>query len=254
MALAIAATLNVGSRAVDLVVTGATNGTLYSVRRQISENGTDYVDSGGVPRYYVRGWRNFDPADFTTGIDVDFPQNIYLKYTVQAVGGGASATSAAVGPIDLGADFIISTGSTAVGVPVLVESVPEQVNHSQSSVMKVLGRRDPVVVGDFRQYPTFDLPIWTLGQNNRTYLRTLLDSYAVVTFSPRYPRDMGDIICAYHVSVGDYTFKRPTTSDAPVLWTLPCSQVGAPSTTRTTALNTSTAVGPAWDSAPNLAA
>lgn len=250
MALAISATLNAGERAVDLAVTGATNGTLCTVRRLVSDDGVTYFDSGGEPRFYVRGWRNFDPADFTTGIDVDFPQGAYLKYVV--TDGTTSATSAAVGPIDLGADYLIGTGSTAVGIPVYVQQVPDQVHPAGSSVIKVLGRRDPIMVGDVRQYPRFDLVVWTVGGSNRAWLRSLLDAYPVVTFSPRNPRDMGDILSAYHLAVEDVRFWRPVTSDDACRWTLSCSQVGAPTTTRATALNSSSTVGPNWNAAPDL--
>ena len=250
MALAVTAAVHAGGRAVDLAVTGTAGGHLYTLRRQVSEDGLTWFDSGGEPRFYVRGWRAF--AGGQTGIDVDFPQNTYVKYTV--TDGTESATSAVVAPVDLGADYILGTGSVAVGIPVIVADSPEQTHPAGSSVHKVIGRRDPSILGDLRQYPRFDLTVWTFGQSNRDWLGVLLDAYPVVTLSPRRPRDLTDVTAAAHLAVEDLRRWRPSTSSDVCRWDLACSQVGAPVAVRATSLNTDSHAGPVWNAPPDLEA
>lgn len=245
MALGITAALaGTGNRAVAIEVTGATAGVRFTVRRQVSyDGGTSWFDSGGEPRFYVRGMINRLPADGTTCYDVDFPQGATIKYTV--VQDATSATSSAVGPIDLGADMLIGLGSTTLHAPVIPETVPDLARPAPGVVMKPVGRRDPVSVGDNRQYPTFTLDVWALAGEQT--VRDILDRYPVVVFSPRDPRHIGSAVAMY-VAVRAVTEQAIRSTLAYRRFSIECSQVGAPANPAVTTL------GSDWGDDPVLEA
>lgn len=243
---AITATLHSSGRAVSISAS-CSGATYLTVRRVVSG-----FDSLGEPRFYVRGMRKYAGTS-VSGFDVDFPQNKAIGYAVAATDGTTTATASTVAldPIDLGADYLLGLDDEAAGVPVVVESLANVVKPTRQSVIRPLGRRDPLAVGDRRQYATFDLTVWTFGLTNRTLLESLLDRYAVLSFSPRYPDRMGLVAGgAFFVAVGDVEPAAPDgRSDvAERRWRLPCAQTGAPYGPLVTSIPTG------WASLPNLEA
>ena len=243
----IAATASARYVALAVSISGASSAARYTVYRIID----GFDPAGPEPRFCVRGMREVDPASYTTCYDVDFPQGSTVAYKVRVVDGGTTVTSSASGTlpaIDLGADYILGTSSDAVGVPVIVSAMPSWDRPSKSTELKVIGRRDPVVLADRRQYPTFDLTLATLGSTNRQTMEDLVNRYPVLTFSPRDPVMAGQVT-AIHVSVAS-AVEAPAGTNASIerLWTLRCSQVGAPYVPRCSSIPTG------WNASPNLEA
>ena len=140
--------------------------------------------------------------------------------------------------IDLGGDFIMPTTTEAGRVQVQVGALEELTRAARVEVLKPLGRRDPVAVGDRRSYPEFDLSVWTLDFTAQTLLETYIMAYSVLTFSPRYPTWVSSINTAMHIAVKDVREQRvsPLGNVVPRRWVLTCQQVGAPSTPRVTTI------------------
>lgn len=240
MAPSVTATLHGSGRAVSLSV-NADGAAFYTVYRIVG----GFDPAGPEPRFCVRGMRNVASADYTTCYDVDFPQNVALAYkvvTYDTDGSTVVATSAAsstISAIDLGYDYILGSSTDAIGVPVLVEPLDSWTRPTKSEVVKVRGRRDPVTITDRRQYPTFGLSVWTLGETARQDMEDTVNRYPVLTFSPRYPQDYMGQANAIHVTVADADEQTPGRNDAVERrWVLSCSQVGAPYTPRCTTLPT----------------
>lgn len=231
--------LHATGRAVQLsiTVTGATANTVVTVRRIVAG-----FDSGGEPRFYVRGFRNASiSGGILIGYDVDFPQNASLAYVATCTDGSTTKTSsvsATIPAIDLGGDFIMPTTTEAGRVPVIVGALEELVRPARVEVMKPIGRRDPVAVGDRRGYPEFDLTLWTTSMADQSALETYLMAYNVVTFSPRYPTWVSSINAAMHIAPKDVREQRP--SHLGVVperrWVVSCQQVGAPATPMVTTI------------------
>jgi hypothetical protein len=89
-----------------------------------------------------------------------------------------------------------------------VESFPQQEHGIEQNIVKVLGRRDPIVVSNARQYPNGTLNLLTLTDEDR---RTLVDMFRttdVLGFSPHQP-DWGFDKVHYY-AIGRVTETRPS--------------------------------------------
>ena len=229
----VTASKHASGRAVSLSVS-APGATGFTVWRTV-----DGFNPGREGRFNVRGFVNV-PGTSKSGYDVDYPQNASIAYRVIAWDAdGNTATSAAsstITPMSYGEDVLIGCGATAERAGIIVETMTPVTYAGRAEQVKVLGRRDPVAIGDRRQYPTFDLVFHTFTRAAYSSVEDLLYRYPVVNFSPLYPH-WADSATALHVSVTDVepfspNYLRSATSGKleERTWTIRCAQVGAPST------------------------
>lgn len=232
-----------GNRAVSLTITDYGSATTYRVWREVNGVATPAAD----PRYFVRG--AIDQAvGSPTVIDVDFPQNSTVTYWASCTDGvttQTSAESAAIGPIDLGADYIGAITAAADGVPVVVGQMDAVGYESRTEVVKVLNRRDPVAVSDLRAYPSFTLTVWSLTTAYRDALEGILVANPVILFSPRYPAWAGSKTAMY-LAVTNVREVRASSLGGVVerKWELECAQVATPKVPVVSSLSTSWTASP----------
>lgn len=239
------------SRAVSVTVSSFGTATFWTLRRTIAG-----FDSGGEPRYYIRGAIN-QTTMVTNVIDTDFPQNTNVKYIATVTDGATTQTSDETGlaggasvNIDLGADYICPMTAVAAGTPVVVSSLQELTFSSRTEILSVLSRRDRVAVGEPRQYPTFTLGCWTLTAAYQQEITDILYTSGVVLFSPRYPSWVTTSSpTALYLAVSDVRMIRESHLGAVTekRWELDVTQVGAVKVPRVTSL------GSTWTALPNPA-
>lgn len=178
-----------------LSCTGATEATIF----RVTDDGTQAVR--GAFEKVISGALN--------AADYEAPQNAQLTYFARVSDGVMTQESALVnvtGAVDRQNDCIFGLTNPLAVVPVNVVGVPELRSAGRQEIVQVIGRADPVVVSDIRQYPAGVLTVATLTDDERQDVQALLASGQVVAFSPRYS-DYGfsDI---WYLSVANVTEKR----------------------------------------------
>ena len=172
------ASLNPTGKWVNLQVTcpGMTKATIY----RVTADGTQAV----------RGAFNKSVTGALAAADYEAPQNTPLTYFARISDGISTQESQPLtieGEVDRGGDVIFGLTNPLASVPVTVEKVSDLMSESAQEVIKIVGRRDPIVVTDVRQFQTGSLSVFTLSAADREALLSVLESGAIIAFSPQYP-------------------------------------------------------------------
>lgn len=215
----------------------ATGGHAFEISTDLADtNGaiTVYRNVNGI-NFPVRGFTGVTDS-LVTGYDVDFPQNTPFSYEVRSIDDPTVVLATAAGTttgIDFGADWILGTADVTYGTNVIVSNMGPVTRPTKSEVLRVLRRRDAIVVTDRRWSEEFELTLATLNLVQRQLLEDILERYPTVTFSPRYPSLYGFDV-AWHISVGDVTETRVSNLGymPERLWTFSATKVVAPAEPR----------------------
>lgn len=159
-----------------LTCTGMTKATIY----RVTPDGTQAV----------RGAFNKTVAGALAAADYEAPQNTTLTYFARISDGVSTQESQPLtvdGQVSRGGDVIFGLTNPLATLPVTVEKVNDLLSESAQEVVKVVGRKDPIVVSDVRQYQSGSLSVFTLTPTDRQALLSVLESGAVIAFSPQYP-------------------------------------------------------------------
>jgi hypothetical protein len=136
---------------------------------------------------YLRGGISVTGSGSASIVDYDAPQGIPVTYYAQ-VTDGVSTKSAGptttVDMVDRGGDVVYALDSPLFPIPVTVVSIPELQTQVKQDVVQVIGRADPVVVSDVRQYPSGTLTLATLDAAGRRELNALLADGEIIAFCP----------------------------------------------------------------------
>lgn len=202
MALGIAAltaTLDSSGRWVTLTATctGAIEATVYRVTADGNQA--------------VRGAFQKAVSGVLVAADYEAPQNTTLTYFARVTDGTSTKDSALVTPagvVDRGGDVVFGLTNPLAVLPINVQSIPELRSEASRDVVKVIGRSDPIVVSDTRQYPSGTLSLITLTDGERNSLNGLLAAGSVLAFSAYDPGyGFADV---WYFSVGAVTERRPS--------------------------------------------
>ena len=100
-------------------------------------------------------------------LDYEVPQGASLEYFATATDGVDTETSASasVPAYDFGGDVVFALGDPRNGMTINVESFPTLKYGISQDVVRVWGRRDPVVVSGVREMPSGTLNLITLFPN-----------------------------------------------------------------------------------------
>lgn len=199
---------------------GMTQGTIY----RVSTDGSQAV----------RGAFEKDAEDALVAADYEAPQNKTLTYYASVTDGVQTKASPLVtvdGVIDRGADVVFGLTNPLAWVPVIVRAAPAWTRKSRRDLVEIEGRADPVAVSDVRLYPSGTLPLATLDADGRIALTRLLDTGAVIAFSPRRPTYGFDDV--WYFSVGDVDENRYSDRgyQQERSWDLPVQRVAPPPAT-----------------------
>ncbi len=195
--ISLTATLNSTGKWVLLSVTctGMTHVTLYRVTPDGSQA--------------VRSAFNLAVSGAANVADYEAPQNTTLAYYARVTDGSTTTDSMVVtvtGVVDRGGDCVFGLTNPLATTPVTVVSFPELRSEIRRDVVNVIGRRDPVVVSDVRQYPSGTLTVATLSDGERLSLQSMLADGGVIAFSPKLPTyGFSDI---WYLSVGNVNEQR----------------------------------------------
>lgn len=197
--ITLTATLNSTSKWVLLTVscTGMTHASVY----RMTPDGAQAV----------RGALNVAAPGALNVADYEAPQNTTLTYYVSVTDGTTTHESTPVivsGQVDRGGDCVFGMANPLAPLVVTVSSFPELKRPIRRDVVKVIGREDPVVITDTRQYASGELTVVTHTDAERQTMIDLLADGGVIAFSPQYPTyGFTDI---WYLSVGDATERRLT--------------------------------------------
>jgi hypothetical protein len=199
---------------------GMTQGTVY----RVSADG----------KQAVRGAFEKDAEDTLIAADYEMPQNKALTYVASVTDGIETRESALVtvdGVIDRGADVLFGLTNPLAWVPVVVRRAPSFTRKARRDIVEIQGRPDPVAVSDVRLYPSGTLPLATLDDAGRIAMTQLLDSGAIIAFSPRRPTYGFDDV--WYLSVGDVDMTPYTDRGYhdERQWDLPVQRVAPPPAT-----------------------
>lgn len=216
----ISASVNVANRRVVLLV-GSDIGTDITVYRRAGLNSAAPVRGG------------LDVAMTTSEkiiLDYEVPQGYELTYYVVATDGVDTETSVevTVPAFDFGGDVIFSLGDPKNGMTINVESFPALKYSISQDVVRVWGRRDPVVVSGVREMPSGTLNLITLDLNERVQILEILKSGSIIGFNP-WKEEYG-VDSIMYLSVSDVTESRPSklAAESARKWALAVQQVAAP--------------------------
>lgn len=130
--------------------------------------------------------------------------------------------------VDFGGDVLFGAADPRQRMKVTVESFPTVDHDISQEVVRILGRPDPVVVSNRRQYESGTLNLLTLSHDERRSLLALLEAAPVITFSPHKPFYGFDNV--WYLSVGKITETRPSPRpwEPARRWALDVQRVEAP--------------------------
>jgi len=86
--------------------------------------------------------------------------------------------------VDFGGDVLFAAHNPRRRMPITVESFPEQSHDIEQEIVKVLGRADPVVVSNRRQYPNGTMTLLTFTDSERRALMELINAAPIIGLSP----------------------------------------------------------------------
>ncbi len=183
----------------------------------------------------VRGLtRAVAPNGTTVGVDHEAPFGVAQSYIATAynVAGtllGTSTVTALTVPNPTSgiATWIKSLTTPSLSVIVTTATIPDWSAPIAEGVLRVIGRADPIVVQDVRQYETGTLEVLTLLPAAETALASLLASPG-----PYLVQMPGFGTADRYVTVGAVSRKRPVNKATEMwrMWSLPLTQVARPST------------------------
>jgi hypothetical protein len=139
----------------------------------------------------LRGGLNDPGTSPLVLIDYDCPQNTVLSYRAIVTDGvsskvaGPSAMTGGV--IDHGGDALYPIADPTSMLVLNVVGLPELRRPTRQDVVTVVGRADPIVVSDVRQYPAGVLTVVTLDAAERLAVIDLLADGALIAFKPWNP-------------------------------------------------------------------
>lgn len=141
---------------------------------------------------------------------------------------GANLISSGNVTLTVGSDLALLTapGMPTFGGPVLPKAIPDMQHEKPSTVMRVLGRHNPIILSDSRKAPTFKLELLTETYSDGTALDAMLDAASVLLL--RMPGTRLTEYC--YVAVSDVT-EAPIVADKRYqwsTWSLTCTVTDAP--------------------------
>jgi hypothetical protein len=148
--------------------TGLTSATIYRV--------TPEGDA------ILRGGLNAAGSGSVAILDYDCPQNTPVDYRAVVTDG---VSSKAAGLVNHGGDAFCGLADTD-RLLLNVVGLPELRTVTRQDVVSVVGRADPIVVTDVRQYPSGTLTVVTMDATERRALDALLAPGSILVFKPRY--------------------------------------------------------------------
>jgi len=175
------------------------------------------------------------PGGAVVGVDGEAPQGVALSYVAQAFGasGNLLATSTAASltvavPATGKGTWLKSLGTPSLSCNVYAATLPAWSADIATAVIQVIGRSDPIVVQDVRQYETGTLEALTRTAADEGALRALLASPG--PYLLQWPASGS---ADRYVTVGKVDRKRTSNqfSDPNRVWTLPLTQVARPPVT-----------------------
>lgn len=178
--------------------------------------------------------RGFDarsmPGGALAGIDHEAPMNTTCRYQATVTtSAGAVTTSTQITmllPV-LTTAWLKNLRAPALSASLVVETYPQWKYAITQGVFAVVGRPDPVVFSDVRQYGTGDLAVYTLTQPDEATLTALLGT--TDPFLLQFDTTVGRPDC--YVTVGNVTYTQEAPSGDPFRsWMLSLTQVGRPPT------------------------
>lgn len=180
--------------------------------------------------YQVRGI-SMAPGGVIAGVDHEAPFGVALSYVAKAydVSGALLATSTAAAitvpmPAAGFAVWLKSLATPSLSVTLDVAASPQWSADIAEGVIQVVGRPDPIVVQDVRQYETATMQAITQTAAEETALKTLLA--AVGPYLLQMP---GLGASDRYVTVGKYDHVGVGTNISPFrVWNLPLRQVARP--------------------------
>lgn len=177
----------------------------------------------------VRGWavQNIAGAAVTY-FDYEFPEGVAYKYRVREFNAGGvelASTDFAVVAVTFTEVWLKVPAAPFLNRPVVVADRGDITNRSRSALMDVVGRTDPVQIGDLRA---------SLG-----YPLLLLTETAAEERDMEYTLSTGDVIFVHlpaaeqtinggYFSVGDVSRQSTLRRSPRRVWTLPVQTVAAP--------------------------
>lgn len=182
----------------------------------------------------VRGLsRAVAPGGIVVGVDHESPFGVAQSYVATAYNSAgtllATSTAAAVtvaNPTSGFATWIKSLTTPSLSVNVTTATIPDWTAPISEGVLRVIGRADPIVVQDVRQYESGTLEVRTQTRAAETALTALLASPG-----PYLLQMPGFGTADRYVTVGGVSRKRPVNQATELwrTWSLPLTQVARPS-------------------------
>lgn len=172
------------------------------------------------------------PGGVINGIDHEPLFATSLSYVAKAYGvtGNLLATSTAASitlplPVSSPQTWLKSLSTPSMSCLVWTVTLPEWGADVAQGVIRVMGRPDPIVVQDVRQFETGTLEVLTMSSAAEATMQALLN-----TAGPYLLQMPGSGSPDRFVTVGSATWKRTTNgfSDPNRVWTLALTRVGRP--------------------------
>jgi hypothetical protein len=171
-------------------------------------------------------------AGATTGVDHEAPLGVSLSYQAAALDAhGAKLTTSTAASITVPVPatgkgtWLKSLATPALSCNVITGMLPTWSADISTGVLQVIGRPDPVVVQDVREYESGTLEVLTRTSSEEAALLALLKSPG--PYLLQWPASGS---ADRYVTVGKYDRKRTSNQfgDPYRLWTLPLTQVARP--------------------------
>lgn len=205
-----------------VILVGSDIGTDVTVYRKAGSNGAASPVRGALDVAMTTSEKIF--------LDYEVPQGAALTYYAVATDGVDTETSAEVqvAAFDFGGDVVFSLGDPKNGMVITVESLPSLKYSISQDVVRVWGRRDPVVVSGVREMPSGTLNLITLSLDERASLLEILQSGSILGFNPWKEEYGVDSITYFSVSDVQETRTSALATEPSRRWALAVQQVAAP--------------------------
>lgn len=177
----------------------------------------------------VRGWSVQNVVSTSvTYYDYEFPEGVAYKYRVHefnAAGTETAITDYSVSAVNFSDVWLKVPAAPFLNRPVVIADRGEITNRSRSGLFDVVGRTDPIAIGDVRA--------------SAAYTLTLLTQTAAEERDVEYALSTGDVIFLHlpadeetfpggYYSVGDVSRQSTLRRSPRRLWSLPLTKVVAP--------------------------
>ncbi|HEY9416110.1 MAG TPA: hypothetical protein VIQ30_15220 [Pseudonocardia sp.] len=177
----------------------------------------------------VRGWPNQPVSALSVAyFDYEFPEGVVYKYRVReydAAGVQLAATDYAVSAVTFTEPWLKVPAAPFLNTAVVIADRGDMVNRSRGGLLDVLGRTDPVLIGDVRAGVAYTLQLLTQTPGEEANLEFTLSTGGVVFL--HLPANEHTVAGGYF-AVGDVTRNSTLRRSPRRVWTLPLTRVVAP--------------------------